>query len=134
MTKIDPTRPVQTRSGRPARIVCTDCKNESNPLVVLVSYRTGNELVYTYRADGKFSGSGERLSEDLINVSLSSEEYVKKSGAVCPACGSNKAFYRQDSALGSLTRSVACHDCNATWTETLAITGYLDLKVEEDGE
>ena len=51
----DPTRPVQTRDGRPARIVATDrhCPGEDVSIVALVKDKTGTrENVLAYRRDG----------------------------------------------------------------------------------
>lgn len=68
--KLDLSKPVQTRDGRKARIICTDRKGhghfDSLTIVALVKYDDA-EVVHVYRQDGKSIDEGER-SFDLINV------------------------------------------------------------------
>jgi len=61
----DPKKPVQTRDGRPARIVCRDAKG-SYPIVAMIEI-DGEEQPKTYTADGKFDRFGG-LPLDLINI------------------------------------------------------------------
>jgi hypothetical protein len=65
---LDLTKPVQTRDGRPARIVCTDRKRENYPVLALVTNSTGFEEVTSHCADGKFYESGKISHHDLVNV------------------------------------------------------------------
>ena len=58
----DPTKPVQTRGGYPARIICTDRKNDW-PIIALVTDQNGREAMYSYNSDGT-TGS---FKLDLIN-------------------------------------------------------------------
>lgn len=65
----DPTKPVQTRDGRPARILCVDAKiSKTAPIVALVD-RPGEdgELLDFYDADGRASCSISG-GNDLVNV------------------------------------------------------------------
>lgn len=70
----DPTRPVQTRDGRKARIVCTDVVSEYYPILVLVTDpETDREVENTYTEQGKlhYSVPGtkvETAGSDLINI------------------------------------------------------------------
>lgn len=64
----DPTKPVQTRDGRPARILCTDRKCTEFPIVAVYSDSDGTECVACYKASGGWSGSGHPHSRDLVNV------------------------------------------------------------------
>ena len=66
MTKpFDPTKPVQTRDGHKARIVCTDRKGTVS-IVALVERYSHENAVY-YGSDGRLVGSKEsRL--DLVNI------------------------------------------------------------------
>ena len=42
MTKFDPTKPVQTRDGREARIICTDVERKGDwPIVALIKTSDG---------------------------------------------------------------------------------------------
>ena len=43
-----------TEDGHKARVVCSDRKNDTRPLIVLVTGLGGDERVETYRADGRY--------------------------------------------------------------------------------
>lgn len=64
----DPTKPVQTRDGRPARIICTDAihKKELFKMWVLVTHENGDEMGYPYSMEGVFDGYNGGW--DLINI------------------------------------------------------------------
>lgn len=64
----DPTKPVQTRDGRPTRILCTDRKHPDYPIVALVTWENGQETTQTFRADGSFLGCAHDPAHDLVNV------------------------------------------------------------------
>lgn len=64
---VDLTKPVQTRDGRAARILCTDRKHSEHPVVALVKCHDFQEHCYTFSADGRnLPGLGTDL--DLVNV------------------------------------------------------------------
>lgn len=76
MTKpFDPTKPVQTRDGRTARILCTDYKAKRHgrdimrPILALVATRLDpeSEVVYTFCPDGKHTPEQE-MGLDLVNI------------------------------------------------------------------
>ena len=56
-------KPVYTRDGRKARIICFDCKDEAFPIVALVSGSSEKEEVISYDKDG-FSTTRE--SKDIL--------------------------------------------------------------------
>lgn len=67
--KFDPTKPVQTRDGRKARIICTDVRDDYYPIMALVQGCTG-EYAMSYTGDGSHhhrSHVGD-LPDDLINI------------------------------------------------------------------
>jgi hypothetical protein len=67
-TMLDITKPVQTRIGKPARIICTDRKSKNGyPLVALVDEGNGIERVYTYKTDGTFLDGVPNRPDDLVN-------------------------------------------------------------------
>lgn len=77
MTKtFDPTKPVQTRDGRPARIICTDRKGEF-PIVALLDYDEVDARAFA--ANGTVWGDGPDHKNDLINIPTK----VTKYGVVC---------------------------------------------------
>ncbi len=79
MTKFDPTKPVQTRDGRYARILCTDFK-DAWPIVAAVATPIGVEAIRYYRENGLVARNSVPLSatgaiayplvdpDDLINI------------------------------------------------------------------
>lgn len=73
---IDFTKPVQTRDGRPVRIICTDAKNSTHPIVgVVVSTSDGKEYPRCWTKEGEFiSGRGE-LDMNLIQVPQRHKHY-----------------------------------------------------------
>lgn len=63
----DPTKPVQTRDGWPARILCTDFKS-SKSLVAAIKYPyPDSEAIQYYNPDGRVYLNQES-GLDLINV------------------------------------------------------------------
>lgn len=65
--QLDTTKPVQTRDGRKARIICTDRKGDSQcPILALVQCEDGMERLLMCGKDGK---ALDMLSDsNLINV------------------------------------------------------------------
>lgn len=63
----DSSKPVQTRNGKKARIIATDCKNGNNPILALIEDVDGIERPLFYRETGiLYSNSENKL--DLVNV------------------------------------------------------------------
>lgn len=61
----DPTKPVRTRGGLPARIICTDRAHESGyHLVYLIKEK--HESVWSARMDGESSSLNK--DNDLVNI------------------------------------------------------------------
>jgi hypothetical protein len=63
---IDPTKRYQTRDGRPVRILATDRKHPSFPIVALVTEDNDQEYIYQYTASG-FVGCQDS-KDDLIPI------------------------------------------------------------------
>lgn len=76
MTTFDPTKPVQCRDGRKARIVCANKRGE-RPIVALVaSALCDEERCWTFLASGKYNPQEESPS-DLINVPEVTKKYQR---------------------------------------------------------
>ena len=87
----DPTKPVETRDGRKARIICTDRAHEQYPLLALLTASNGVENYASFAADGSFyAGMGESES-DLVNVEPEKVEFYN----VGTSYGMLKAAQRQ---------------------------------------
>jgi hypothetical protein len=68
MSKLDLSKPVQTRDGRKVRILCTDAKT-SFPIAGLVTCDDdGCEAFYAWRSSGRLLDLDTESDEDLINV------------------------------------------------------------------
>ena len=65
--KLDPTKPVQTRGGKPVRILCADRADSAYPIVGLVMLESGYEEPEWWMPDGSCYQNGSS-DEDLINV------------------------------------------------------------------
>ena len=63
----DPTKPVRTRDGRPARIVCTDARG-TFPVVALVADEDGDESPREYTLSGHVHSGAAPNNLDLINA------------------------------------------------------------------
>lgn len=63
----DPTKPVQTRGGSKARIICTDAGGKQ-PIVALISDDKAHEFPEKYGNDGSFFTIGGHAGHDLINI------------------------------------------------------------------
>lgn len=78
--KFDPTKPVQTRDGRKARILCTDMKNDTYPIGAAVMQGEGREVIRTYTADGHERANVRDNDEDLVNVPEETVEWLNYYG------------------------------------------------------
>lgn len=76
MKPFDPTKPVQTRSGHKARIICTDRASKNRPIVALVTNSSGYEVMEAYTAEGRSLALGGNALRDLVNVPLQYEGWV----------------------------------------------------------
>lgn len=65
--RFDSTKPVRTREGRPARILCTDRKG-TYPILALILHKDNFEEHWIYSAEGKVAGTTNECVNDLVNV------------------------------------------------------------------
>jgi|ERR1043165_5229061 hypothetical protein len=69
MKKFDPTKPVRTLSGKPARIICTDADDESFPIIGLIKNSKENrEDILTFTKNGKVLDDSNYSCNDLENI------------------------------------------------------------------
>lgn len=65
----DPTKPVRTRDGRAARIICTDRCDGLYPIVALVVGGEGRESIEVYTSDGRWDAPlKNEHPRDLFNI------------------------------------------------------------------
>lgn len=67
MSTFDPTKPVQTRDGRKARILLTNLAGNEYPIVAVYEDEEGDEYSETYRLDG-YCYSSRESDKDLVNI------------------------------------------------------------------
>lgn len=63
---LDLTKPVQTKDGRPVRLLCADAK-KTQPIVGLVQNKDGTETLRCWSADGSWLLDDKATPKDLIN-------------------------------------------------------------------
>lgn len=75
---VDWTKPIQTRDGRPARVLCTDLKSPNELRVVIAVLLTdGKREDVWYRPPcGKFYGMNKESPTDIINVPEKRTVYI----------------------------------------------------------
>lgn len=69
MKTFDPTKPVQTRDGRDARIVAVDYACSGETIVAAVRMTSGEERLRTFNTDGRYFNDMEETS-DLVNITI----------------------------------------------------------------
>ena len=67
MKPFDPTKPVQTRDGRAARIICTDRAGNDDTIVALITSLHGTESIIQCKLGGKVYFTSDSPA-DLINI------------------------------------------------------------------
>lgn len=77
---LDLTKPVQTRDGRKARILCTDLNNLNWTLVAAVKEADGRETVHFYKENGSNNVTGMCLENVPERHSVWMNEYKKEKG------------------------------------------------------
>lgn len=68
MTTLDWDKPIQTRDGRPARLIAKDRKHSNYPYVVLVDVGGNSEAIFTYTKEGFYGSTGGVTINDIINA------------------------------------------------------------------
>lgn len=99
----DPSKPVQTRDGKAARIIATDKKGQF-PIVALLTMPDGNEELFSVTRDGRSSTTMHLSSFDLINIP---EKHTVWLNCYLGHCGD---FYptREAADLGRSSNRIAC--------------------------
>ena len=99
MTKsFDPTKPCQTRDGRPARILCTDLVGDYPIVAAVPRQEDGLEILVTTKSDGSYSRGIGGSFHDLVNIPVEHERF----GAILEKGYVTECFYRTfESVVGS---------------------------------
>jgi hypothetical protein len=123
---VDFTKPVQTRAGYPARVICTDCKNGDGPVIALVTMpedhpSAGEERVRHFYEDGRYLGEAKEHDYDLVNVPERSSQFcnVHTSASGFPYIGTGHETKESAERVGPSWKG------NSTWD------GILELVIED---
>ena len=101
----DPTKPVQTRDGRKARIVSDKVSRGGYKYIAIISEESGDEWSGTFISDGSYYASGDACHRDLINVPEKREMWVN----VYEGCDILVRHESRDSADSNATGNrIAC--------------------------
>lgn len=74
---LDLTKPVQTKGGHKARVICTDMRGGKYPVIALVADNDGGgEILRKYTLDGVYCTSDTWADYNLINVPETIEQAV----------------------------------------------------------
>jgi len=106
---IDPKKPVMTRDGRPARIICTD-RIGNAPIIALVN-RHETEFTVAVTAEGRVPWSTGSHESDLINIPAKRTGWVnvyRTGGEKYIACVSNAYATRAKADQSAAFNRIAC--------------------------
>lgn len=92
-------KPVYTRDGRKARIICFDAKSYT-PIIALVTADNGEELAFFYKIDGIFC-DGENPDNDLVMLSEKHEGWVNVYNSLGVITFSHNPFDTKEEALAT---------------------------------
>ena len=102
----DPTKPVQTRDGRKARIVSDKVSRGGYKYIAIISEESGDEWSGTFISDGSYYASGDACHRDLINVPEKREMWVNVyDGSYKSPVGHDS---RESADLCSFQNRIAC--------------------------
>lgn len=68
LVSFDPTKPVQTRAGKPATIIATDLKSPRYVIVARFFDASGEEIVSGFTINGRYASDTVEDENDLINI------------------------------------------------------------------
>ena len=85
----NPTRKIITRDGRNARIICTDMKSTTYPVVALIKDGSGYEQLFTFSKNGEYAVNESSRSDLFFTpeqhegwINVSREEYGYEGGLI----------------------------------------------------
>jgi hypothetical protein len=114
----DPTKPVRTRDGESARIICMDRRRDDYPIVALIGDR---DCINTFSANGR-TETKERGS-DLVNITKKVKGWVNiyryRSGDFAKSCCTDERIYgsreEADSASPAYPERIDCAEIEIEW-------------------
>ena len=103
----DPSKKIITRNGRPARIICTDRKTDSDyPIVALIALKNNDEQYYCFTKEGIYSkGSIDRF--DLFFATVKRQGWINLYKSVFNILPSLTVYETKEDAV----KSIYSQDC-----------------------
>lgn len=65
---------LKTRDGRKARVICTDRENSDHPVLAILYYDNGVNILYAYTSVGSVQCGGRNDGSDLVSIWTESPE------------------------------------------------------------
>lgn len=107
--KFDSSKPVKTKDGAKARIVCVNQKREGYPILALVEDSKGREWPFSYTSKGECEQMFNRDTTDLVNIPVTQGGWLN----IYPHKGLGAKLYdTKEQALAG-----ACGDCATVYVE-----------------
>lgn len=112
-------KPVCTRDGREARIICFDVKNELYPIAALIkSRRSSNECACIYTSDGYAYANGIRVPDDLMMKGEKQQGWI----------GIYRSKYADDNRIGGTSHLYSSKEEVETLFRNMGITDICEIK------
>ena len=112
-------KPVCTRDGRKARIVCFDRKGYNMfPIVALIMNGDRESDIYTYRPNGTWDNSGNESDKDLMMLPEKKEGWVNVYNSLGVITFSHNPYDTKEEALASETED---HILNKYYVDTVKV-------------
>lgn len=103
---LDPTKPVKTRDGHKAKIICTDFKGNdalsAKPILAVIERMYGAQSVVSYPLSGVHGGPKEN---DLVNIPIEQVMY----GIVVDSGFGTGIYYSAETRDRSYASTLACN-------------------------
>ena len=110
----NPSRKVVTRDGRNARIICTDMKSKTYPVVALIENGSGYEQLNTFSKNGEYAAN-ESTANDLFFAPEKHEGWVTiHRSSICDVYFTDGIF---DSEEKARARAGAIATVKVEWEE-----------------
>lgn len=91
--------PVQTRDGRPARIVCYDVKGHDFPIMALIMEEDNKEMPYLFSSTGHVNNSVIESRLDLFMAPNKKEGWINLYRSSIYAAGTSSVYKTEEEAL-----------------------------------
>lgn len=111
-------KPVCTRDGRKARIICFDRKGYNMfPIVALIMNGDRESDIYTYRPNGTWDNSGNESDKDLMMLPEKKEGWVNVYNSLGVVTFSHNPYDTKKEALANAKQKYYVDTVKISWEE-----------------